>query len=95
MVGTGLAADVMAALEPRETQLLAEPGRLPDALEATARRLAGRSLGVVLSGGGARALAHLGVLEELSAAGLRFDRIAGVSLGSLVAGGGRARARRR
>jgi NTE family protein len=39
----------------------------------------------VLSGGGARALAHLGVVQELQAAGLRFDRIAGVSLGSLVA----------
>jgi NTE family protein len=42
-------------------------------------------VGIVLSGGGARALAHLGVLEELHAAGLRFDRVAGVSLGSLVA----------
>jgi NTE family protein len=41
-------------------------------------------LGIVLSGGGARALAHLGVLEELRSAGLRFDRVGGVSLGSLV-----------
>jgi predicted acylesterase/phospholipase RssA len=41
----------------------------------------------VLSGGGARAFAHLGVLDELSAAGLEIDRIAGVSLGALVAGG--------
>ena len=67
------------------------------AIEATARRLAGRSLGIVLSGGGARALAHLGVLEELTAAGLRFDRVAGVSLGSLVAasGGSRVHVRRR
>jgi NTE family protein len=47
--------------------------------------LAGRSLGIVLSGGGARALAHLGVLEELRAAGLKFDRADGVSLGSLIA----------
>ena len=30
-----------------------------------ARRLAGRSVGVVLSGGGARAFAHLGVLDVL------------------------------
>ena len=45
----------------------------------------GGRVGIVLSGGGARALAHLGVLEELDAAGIRFDRIAGVSLGSLVA----------
>ena len=47
-------------------QVIAGAARRRPALEATARRLAGRSLGVVLSGGGARALAHLGVLEELS-----------------------------
>jgi predicted acylesterase/phospholipase RssA len=66
-------------------QVVAEESRRQAALEATARRLAGRSLGIVLSGGGARAFAHLGVVEELRAAGLEFDRVAGVSLGSLVA----------
>ena len=42
------------------------------AVEALARRLAGRSIGLVLSGGGARAFAHVGVLEELLAR--RADR---------------------
>jgi NTE family protein len=78
-------ATAIAELQPREVQVVAEPDRRQPALEATARRLAGRSLGIVLSGGGARAFAHLGVIEELHAAGLRFDRVAGVSLGSLVA----------
>jgi NTE family protein len=73
-------------IEPREAQVVADPGRLDAALAILARRLTGRSLGIVLSGGGARAFAHLGVLEELTDAGLRFDRVAGVSLGSLVAG---------
>ncbi|MCB9727821.1 MAG: patatin-like phospholipase family protein [Deltaproteobacteria bacterium] len=50
------------------------------------RRLAGRSLGVVLSGGGARGLAHIGVLEALEQAGLTIDRVAGTSVGALVAG---------
>ncbi len=85
IIGHRISADTIAALRPREVQVLTEPDRLGDALAATARRLAGRSVGIVLSGGGARALTHLGVLEELSAAGVRFDRIAGVSLGSLVA----------
>jgi predicted acylesterase/phospholipase RssA len=76
---------VIAELQPREVQVVADAALRRAALEATARRLAQRSLGIVLSGGGARALAHLGVIEELSAAGLRFGRIAGVSLGSLVA----------
>jgi NTE family protein len=85
VLGGALSGRVMADLRPREVQVVAESGRLLSALAATARRLAGHSLGIVLSGGGARALAHLGALEELYAAGLRFDRIAGVSLGSLVA----------
>jgi NTE family protein len=85
VLGPKIDPGVLEALAPRETQVISEPGRLGDALAATARRLAGRSLGVVLSGGGARAFAHLGALEELQSAGLRFDRIGGVSLGALVA----------
>jgi NTE family protein len=83
--GPAIDGSVIAVLQPRETQVVANPAHLSDALAATARRFAGRSLGIVLSGGGARALAHLGVLEELAAIGVLFDRIAGVSLGSLVA----------
>jgi predicted acylesterase/phospholipase RssA len=82
-----VSGEVISQLQPREVQVVAEAPRRRPALEATARRLAGRSLGIVLSGGGARALAHLGALEELCAAGLRFDRVAGVSFGSLVAAG--------
>ena len=47
--------------------------------------LAGRSIGLVLAGGGARSLAHIGVLRELEEAGIVVDRIAGSSLGSGVA----------
>ncbi len=85
-LGGSVAQATIDALAPRQVQVV-EAAQRPAALAATARRLAGRSVGVVLSGGGARALAHLGVLEELLAAGVRFDRIAGVSLGSLVAAG--------
>ena len=49
-----------------------------------ARRLAGTSVGIVLSGGGARAFSHIGVLEELTAAGVTIDRIAGVSMGAVI-----------
>jgi NTE family protein len=86
VMGSSVAEEVPARLAPREVQVVADPGRLGTALTSLARRLAGRSLGVVLSGGGARAFAHLGVIEELTASGLRFDRFAGVSLGSLIAG---------
>lgn len=83
-LGAGIGEDTLAALQPREVQVIADGSARRSCLQTTARRLAGRSLGLVLSGGGARALAHLGALEELSAAGFRFDRVAGVSLGSLV-----------
>ena len=85
VLGPSVSSEVISALHPREVQVITDSARRRAALEATARRLSGRSLGIVLSGGGARALAHLGALEELTAAGLRFDRVAGVSLGSLVA----------
>lgn len=52
---------------------------------ALARRIAGRSLGLVLGGGGARGLAHYGVYEELTRAGIVIDRFGGTSAGALAA----------
>ena len=46
--------------------------------------LQGITLGLVLGGGGARGLAHIGVLQVLEQHGLYFDRIAGTSAGSIV-----------
>jgi predicted acylesterase/phospholipase RssA len=51
-----------------------------------ADRLAGRSLGLVLAGGGARAFSHIGVLRELEEAGYPVNRIAGSSVGAAIAG---------
>ncbi len=51
-----------------------------------ARFLAGRSVGVVLSGGGVRGFAHLGVLRALGEAGVPVDMIGGASMGAVVAG---------
>ena len=46
--------------------------------------LQGVTLGLVLGGGGARGLAHIGVIQILESNGLYFDRIAGTSAGSIV-----------
>jgi NTE family protein len=54
-------------------------------LRALADRLAGRSLGLVLGGGGARAFSHVGVLRELEDHGLHVDRIGGSSVGAIIA----------
>ncbi len=41
---------------------------------------------LALGGGGARGLAHLGVIEILEQAGYRIRRVVGISIGALVAG---------
>ena len=74
-----------ATLDPIETHVL-RPAELDDDIARTARRLAARSVGIVLSGGGARAFSHIGVLEELTAGGVVIDRVAGVSMGAFVGG---------
>ena len=50
-----------------------------------ARHLLGRSVGLVLGGGGARAYAHIGVIRALEEAGVPIDRIGGTSIGALIA----------
>ncbi|TNF40630.1 MAG: hypothetical protein EP313_04150, partial [Bacteroidetes bacterium] len=42
------------------------------------------ALGLALSGGGAKGLAHIGVIKAMEEAGLRPDYITGVSMGSIV-----------
>lgn len=61
------------------------PAHANDDLRPLAARISGRSIGLVLSGGAARAFAHLGVLEELEAAGVVVDRLAGTSMGAIIA----------
>jgi NTE family protein len=41
-------------------------------------------IGLTLSGGGAKGLAHIGILEAIDSAGLRVDCITGTSMGSIV-----------
>lgn len=42
-------------------------------------------LGLALSGGGARGLAHIGILKELERANIQIDYLAGTSMGGLIA----------
>ena len=81
--GTGALDGWAALLDPIETHVV-RSARLAADLDRAARRLSGRSVGIVLSGGGARAFSHIGVLEELIAAGVPIDRVGGVSMGAFV-----------
>jgi NTE family protein len=45
-----------------------------------------KKVGVVLSGGGAKGMAHIGVLKVLEEAGIPVDVITGTSMGSIIGG---------
>jgi NTE family protein len=49
-----------------------------------ARILSGTAIGLVLSGGGARGFAHLGVLKALEEFGAQVDTIGGASIGAIM-----------
>ena len=52
-----------------------------------ARFIAGRAVGIVLAGGGARGFAHIGILKALKEAGVPFDHLGGTSMGAIIAAG--------
>jgi NTE family protein len=52
-----------------------------------ARVLTGQSVGLVLSGGGARAYAHIGAIRALRERGVPIDFVGGVSMGAIIAAG--------
>ena len=45
-----------------------------------------KKVGVVLGGGGAKGVAHIGVLKVLEEAGIPIDYVAGTSMGAIVGG---------
>jgi len=56
-------------------------------VDRVARLLMGRGGGVVFSGGGARGVAAIGVLDALRERGIPIDACGGTSIGALIAGG--------
>ncbi|MGH1489804.1 MAG: cyclic nucleotide-binding domain-containing protein [Acidimicrobiales bacterium] len=59
----------------------------PADLGRVARLAVGKGFGLVLSGGGARGFAHIGVLNALEDHGVPIDRFAGASMGAVLAAG--------
>ena len=47
-----------------------------------ARRLCGRSVGLVLGGGGARGISHIGAIRAIRERGIPIDQIGGCSIGA-------------
>ena len=53
-------------------------------VQRVARLLTGTAVGLVLSGGGARGFAHIGVVRALREAGIPIDMVGGTSIGSIM-----------
>jgi NTE family protein len=56
-------------------------------LQRLARHLTGQAVGLVLSGGGARAYAHVGAVRALHQRGVPIDFVGGVSMGGVIGAG--------
>ncbi|EGP88598.1 uncharacterized protein MYCGRDRAFT_84945 [Zymoseptoria tritici IPO323] len=68
----------------RQTPLYSAETPFKGDFHRLARRLCNKSVGLVLGGGGARGLAHVGIIRALEEAGLPIDIIGGTSIGSFV-----------
>jgi NTE family protein len=59
----------------------------PADIHRVARMLTGRGVGLVLSGGGARGFAHIGIVKALREARVPIDLVGGTSMGGILAAG--------
>lgn len=60
--------------------------KTPNEVRAVCRSEGRPCVGLVLSGGGARGFAHVGVLQVLEELGVRVDVVTGTSMGSMIGG---------
>ena len=72
---------------PIQAILPADVDRLAAAIGALARWLVGQRIGLAFGAGGAKGLAHLGVLRVLRRIGLPIYCVAGTSIGAIVGAG--------
>ncbi|PNS20802.1 Lysophospholipase NTE1 [Sphaceloma murrayae] len=68
----------------RQTPLYSAETPFKGDFHRLARRLYGRSVGLVLGGGGARGIAHVGIIRALEEAGIPIDIVGGTSIGSFI-----------
>lgn len=69
-----------------EFHLHVRPG-CPDDVARVARVVSGNATGLVLAGGAARGIAHLGIYRAMQELGMPIDWVGGVSIGSIMGAG--------
>ena len=68
----------------RQTPLYSADTPFKGDFHRLARRLCGKSVGLVLGGGGARGISQIGVIRALEEAGIPIDIIGGTSIGAFI-----------
>ena len=71
----------------KDGELRHHHARHGDDLARIARLLSGNGTGLVLSGGGARGFAQIGVIRALREAGIAIDSVIGTSIGAIIGAG--------
>ncbi|KAH8732520.1 patatin-like serine hydrolase [Phaeosphaeriaceae sp. PMI808] len=68
----------------RQTPLYSADTPFKGDFHRLARRLCGKSVGLVLGGGGARGISQIGIIRSLEEAGIPIDIVGGTSIGSFI-----------
>ena len=68
----------------RQTPLYSADTPFKGDFHRLARRLCGKSVGLVLGGGGARGISQIGVIRALEEAGIPIDIVGGTSIGAFI-----------
>lgn len=68
----------------RQTPLYSAETPFKGDFHRIARRLCGKSIGLVLGGGGARGISQVGIIRALEEAGIPIDIIGGTSIGAFI-----------
>ncbi|ORY14262.1 neuropathy target esteras-like protein [Clohesyomyces aquaticus] len=68
----------------RQTPLYSAETPFKGDFHRLARRLCGKSVGLVLGGGGARGISQIGIIRALEEAGIPIDMVGGTSIGAFI-----------
>jgi NTE family protein len=82
VVNFGSALEWIKDAKPADRLLISDGS--PESIQRIARRLTDRTVGLALSSGGSRTVAHIGVVRVLREGGVPIDMIGGSSGGALV-----------
>ncbi|CAN6603613.1 lysophospholipase Nte1p [Trichomonascus vanleenenianus] len=81
-----LQSEIMTKYRSRRTPVYRSNYLHKNDFNRLARILSGQAVGLVLGGGGARGISHIGIIRALEENGIPIDFIGGTSIGSFVGG---------